>query len=53
MLVPLRASNEHLLSVRVPGAQDQRGWQSTRSALDAHILLHLLILTPVAVYFFG
>ena len=25
VLVPLRPSNEHILIVRVPGAQDQRG----------------------------
>ena len=29
MLVPLRPSNEHIPIVRVPGAQDQHGWQST------------------------
>ena len=33
MLVPLRPSNEHILIVRVPGAQDQRGCPSHPSKL--------------------
>ena len=46
MLVPLRPSNEHLPSMRVPGAQDQRGCPSIPLALFSTCCLFYTVPMP-------